>query len=44
VGRPTMKDVEMSLQMLRGRQCVAPPHCDGERISGLGGAVPVPVG
>ena len=42
--RPTMKDVEMRLQMLRGRQSVAPPRCDGERLSGLGGAVPVPAG
>jgi serine/threonine protein kinase len=42
--RPTMKDVEMRLQMLRVHQSVAPPRCDGERTSGLGGAVPVPAG
>jgi hypothetical protein len=38
-----MKDVEIRLQMLRGCQSVAAPR-DGERISGLGGAVMVPAG
>jgi serine/threonine protein kinase len=41
--RPTMKDVEIRLQMLRGCQSVAALR-DGERISGLGGAVLVPAG
>jgi serine/threonine protein kinase len=42
--RPTMKDVEMRLHMLRGGQSVALLRCDGERITEHGGVVPVPVG
>ncbi|WVZ86456.1 hypothetical protein U9M48_033227 [Paspalum notatum var. saurae] len=50
--RPTMKDVEMRLQMLRERHAVAPgprraeeatlARCDAERITGCAGTVSVP--